>query len=120
MKPILMMGLCALAGGALMAADFPSQTFDIKAYGAKGDGVVLDSGAINKAIDAARAAGGGTVYLAAGTYLSGSIHLQSNVALYLGQGSRSWRRTIRWPTTRRSQTSGTNCRTMGTATSAIA
>ena len=87
MKPILMMGLCALAGGALMAADFPSQTFDIKAYGAKGDGVVLDSGAINKAIDAARAAGGGTVYLAAGTYLSGSIHLQSNVALYLGQGS---------------------------------
>jgi hypothetical protein len=35
MKPILMMGLFAVAGGALMAADFPSQTFDIKAYGAR-------------------------------------------------------------------------------------
>src|SRR5262245_34086924 len=61
--------------------------FDVKQYGAAGDGKTLDSPAINKAIDAANAAGGGTVYLTAGTYLSGSIHLKSNVTLYLDQGA---------------------------------
>jgi len=61
--------------------------FDVKGFGAKADGVALDSAAINKAIDAAHAAGGGTVYFSGGTYLSGSIHLQSNVAIYLAQGS---------------------------------
>jgi polygalacturonase len=61
--------------------------FDVKTYGAVGDGKTLDSPAINKAIDAANAAGGGTVYFIAGTYLSGSIHLKSNVTLYLDQGA---------------------------------
>lgn len=61
--------------------------FDVKQYGATGDGKTLDSPAINKAIDAANAAGGGTVYFTAGTYVSGSIHLKSNVTLYLDQGA---------------------------------
>ena len=61
--------------------------FDVRKYGAKGDGKALDSPAINKAIDAAAAAGGGTVLVPAGTYRSFSIRLKSNVALYLDQGA---------------------------------
>jgi polygalacturonase len=62
-------------------------TFDVRKFGAKGNGKALDSPAINKAIDAAATAGGGTVLVTAGTYRSFSIRLKSNVALYLDQGA---------------------------------
>ncbi len=66
----------------------PGETFfNVKNYGAKGDGKNMDSPGINKAIDAAAIAGGGTVYLPAGNYLSGSIHLKSNIALLIDQGA---------------------------------
>ncbi len=71
----------------LTSAPIWAATFDVKAYGAKADGKKLDTAAINKAIDAANAAGGGTVHFAAGTYLTGSIHLKSNVTLFLDRGS---------------------------------
>jgi polygalacturonase len=61
--------------------------YNIKNYGARGDGKTLDTNAINKAIDAAGAAGGGTVFFPAGTYLSFSIHLKSNITLYLDNGA---------------------------------
>src|ERR1700748_1492887 len=61
--------------------------YNIKTYGAVGDGKALDSKAINKAIETAADAGGGTVYFPAGNYLSGSIHLKSNISLYLDQGA---------------------------------
>jgi len=61
--------------------------FDIKSFGAKGDGKALDSPAINKTIDAASAAGGGTVFFPAGTYRGFSIRLKSNITLYFDQGS---------------------------------
>jgi polygalacturonase len=64
-----------------------SGAFDVRKFGAKGDGKALDSPAINKAIAAAAAAGGGTVLFTAGTYRSFSIRLKSNVALYLDQGA---------------------------------
>jgi polygalacturonase len=64
-----------------------TSAFDVKKFGAKGDGKALDSPAINKAIDAAAAAGGGTVLFTAGTYRSFSIRLKSNIALYLDQGA---------------------------------
>jgi polygalacturonase len=64
-----------------------TSAFDVKKFGAKGDGKALDSPAINKAIDAAAAAGGGTVLFTAGTYRSYSIRLKSNIALYLDQGA---------------------------------
>jgi polygalacturonase len=62
-------------------------TFDVKTLGAKADGKTVDRDAINKAIDAAVAAGGGTVYFPAGTYVTGSIRLRSNVTLQLEHGS---------------------------------
>lgn len=61
--------------------------FNVRAYGATGNGRTLDTPAINKAIEAAAAAGGGTVYVPAGTYASYSVHLKSNVALFLDQGA---------------------------------
>lgn len=61
--------------------------FDIKEYGAKGDGTTIDSPAVNKAIEAASAAGGGTVFFPAGTYACYSIRLKSNITLQIGQGA---------------------------------
>ena len=61
--------------------------YDVRAFGAVGDGKALDTVAINQAIDAAAAAGGGTVVFPAGTYASYSIHLKSNVGLYLDHGA---------------------------------
>ena len=73
----VMVPVCQLHGAA----------YDVKSYGAVGDGKTLDTAAINKAIDAAAAAGGGTVFLPAGTYASHSIHLKSNITLHLDQGA---------------------------------
>ena len=64
-----------------------SVVYDVRAFGAKGDGRTLDTPAINKAIEAAAAAGGGTVNFPAGTYLSVSIRLRSNITLQLNPGA---------------------------------
>jgi polygalacturonase len=61
--------------------------FEVKRFGARGDGKALDSPAINRTIDAAAAAGGGTVFFPAGRYRCFSIHLKSNIALYLDHGA---------------------------------
>jgi len=63
------------------------QFYNVRAFGAIGDGKTLDSPAINKAIDVCAGAGGGTVHLPAGTYLSGSIHLKSNIHLLIDAGA---------------------------------
>ena len=75
-----------LAGGTAAIAD----VFDVKDYGAVGDGATLDTAAVNSAIEDCNAAGGGTVLFPAGTYLSGSIHLKSNVTLYIDQVRQFW------------------------------
>jgi polygalacturonase len=61
--------------------------FDVTAFGATGDRRTIDSVAINRAIEAAAAAGGGTVYFRAGNYLCYSIRLKSKVAIYLDAGA---------------------------------
>ena len=72
---------------ASLAANAASVDYNVKDYGAKGDGTSLDHLAINKAIEAAVAAGGGRVVLPSGTYLCGSIRLKSNVELHLTPGA---------------------------------
>jgi polygalacturonase len=61
--------------------------YDVRAFGATGDGKTVDSPAINKAIEAAAAAGGGTVRFPAGSYLSFSIRLKSHITLQLDSGA---------------------------------
>jgi polygalacturonase len=62
-------------------------SYDVRKFGATGNGTTLDTPAINEAISAAAQAGGGTVYFPAGTYACYSIRLKSQVALYLDQGA---------------------------------
>ncbi len=81
-----MLGL-PLNGIAQTAPAGHARVFDVEAFGAKGDGVTLDTPAINRAIEAAAAAGGGPVNFPAGNYLCHSIHLKSNVALLLAPGA---------------------------------
>jgi polygalacturonase len=102
LSALLLLGFAALSPPITQAAgDPPAATpnaartsaggnagvFDVRAFGAAGDGTTLDTDAINRAIDAAHAAGGGTVRFPAGTYLSASIRLKSNVSVYLEAGS---------------------------------
>jgi polygalacturonase len=61
--------------------------FDVRSFGAVGDGKAIDTPAVNRAIEAAVAAGGGTVRFPAGTYVCYSIHLKSNVVLNLDMGT---------------------------------
>ena len=77
--------LLMLIAQAVQAA---TGVYHVRDYGAKGDGKTLDHIAINKAIEAANADGGGQVVLSAGTYLCGSIRMKSNVDLHLTAGAR--------------------------------
>jgi polygalacturonase len=83
--------LIGLPGSALAADDAQGAralVYDVRAFGAIGDGKTIDSPAITRAIDEAAAAGGGTVYFRAGNYLCYSIHLKSKVAIYLDAGAK--------------------------------
>ncbi len=82
--------LSAAEGAAEMGhpeQSFATAFYDVRALGAAGDGKTIDSLAINQAIGAAAAGGGGTVYFRAGNYLCYSIHLKSKVAIYLDAGA---------------------------------
>jgi polygalacturonase len=81
------LGAAAAPAGAQAHSTAASAQYDVKAFGAKGDGESLDTAAINRAIETAASAGGGAVHFPAGNYLCYSIHLKSNVTLYLGPGA---------------------------------
>lgn len=95
-RDFLRTGSLGVAAVALPAASIAAQSnqpsaapvlFDVRSYGATGDGKTIDTPAVNRAIEAAAAAGGGVVVFPAGMYLCFSIHLKSNVRLHLEQGS---------------------------------
>jgi polygalacturonase len=83
--PIVSLAASAQEGTGI--APGASGIFDVRKYGAKGDGKTLDTDAVNRSIEAAATAGGGVVLFPAGTYLCFSIHLKSQVHLLLAQGS---------------------------------
>lgn len=66
---------------------FPDREFDIARFGATPDGATACTGAFRSAIAACHAAGGGRVVVPPGKYLTGPIHLQSNVELHLAEGA---------------------------------
>ncbi len=61
--------------------------YNVLKYGAKNDSSRLATAAISKAIDEASKAGGGTVYFPAGKYLTGPIHLKSNITVFIDAGA---------------------------------
>ena len=76
---------CSLIGGCQS-----SPAWNVKDFGATGDGKSLDTAAVNQAIVAAAKAGGGVVHFTPGNYLCYSIHLQSNITLQLDRGDEPW------------------------------
>ncbi len=86
MKTTIFLFICILSTAVLQARP-ADNIYDVRHFGARGDGKHLDSPAINKAIAKAAATGGGTVLIPAGTYLCGSIHLQSNIHLLIDTGA---------------------------------
>lgn len=80
---VLVFGFNASFAGPVKTTPF----FDVTTCGAVGDGKTLCTQAIQKAVDACREAGGGTVYVPAGKFLSGAIFLKSNVTLHISEGS---------------------------------
>jgi hypothetical protein len=66
----------------LITADVKKTVFDVKMYGAKGDGLTDDTAAIEAAITALDAASGGALYFPAGTYIVGNIACVDNMEIY--------------------------------------
>lgn len=67
----------------LANSDFGARVYNIRDYGAKGDGVALDTTALQATIDACNRDGGGTVLVPAGTFQIGTVELKSNVTLHI-------------------------------------
>ncbi|NNM85613.1 MAG: hypothetical protein HKL96_07640 [Phycisphaerales bacterium] len=65
----------------------PDDIYNIQSFGAKGDGLTLDTAAIQKAVNTCAHWGGGTVLVPPGIYLTGTIVLASHVTLYLKSGA---------------------------------
>lgn len=68
----------------------PEKIFNVKDFGAIGDGAANDTAAIQRTLDAAAVAGGGIVTFAPGVYLSGSIFIGDNTEFNLPKGSTIW------------------------------
>ncbi|RKR80920.1 pectate lyase-like protein [Mucilaginibacter gracilis] len=86
---LLAIGNCALAQfpginlPKVKQVGFKTDTFNIKQYNAKGDGITLNTKSINDAITACSTKGGGVVLVQGGVWLTGPIDLKSNVNLHL-------------------------------------
>lgn len=66
---------------------FPDRTVNIRDHGAVGDGATMNTKAIASAIAACAKAGGGKVLMPAGVWLTGPIHLKSNINLHIAEGA---------------------------------
>jgi polygalacturonase len=75
------------ADSSSLSAPTPARIFDVRQFGAQGNGKTVDTAAIQKALDECGKAGGGTVRFTAGTYLSQPVSLRSKTTLLLEQGA---------------------------------
>lgn len=71
----------------LFQALYSQQFYNVLHYGAKNDSSKLCTKAVAAAIDAASKKGGGTVYFPAGKYLTGPVHLKSNITVFIDAGA---------------------------------
>ena len=85
--PTLLFGSCWLRAAEASAPPAPVAAFNVRDFGATGDGRTKDTAALQKALDACTAAGGGTVVVPAGVYLTGSVVLGANTTLKLERGA---------------------------------
>jgi polygalacturonase len=81
----LLLVCCAML--CVDAATAPGGLYNVRDFGAMGDGVKLETAALNRAVETCARAGGGTVYVPAGTYLTGTIRLKSNITLWIDSGA---------------------------------
>jgi len=89
---LIMVIIGNLSGMQISATEFrqyasSSAYYNVFDYGAKANGKEKDTHSVQLAIDSCSRQGGGTIYFPPGTYLCGSLHLKSNVALFLDHGS---------------------------------
>jgi polygalacturonase len=87
MKTGLSLMAALVLGLAACPAAVSTNTFDVRGFGAKGDGATLDTQAIQSALDACGNAGGGTVLFPKGTYLSQPIQLRTQTTVLLEAGA---------------------------------
>jgi polygalacturonase len=71
-----------------VANDAGTRVYNVRDYGAKGDGSALDTVAVQTAIDSCNRDGGGTVVIPAGTFQVGAVELKSNVTLHISAGGK--------------------------------
>lgn len=72
---------------SIVVPEFRNADFNIDDFGAIGDGITDCSESIDEAIKACSAQGGGKVIVPSGTYLTGAVHLRSNVNLHISEGA---------------------------------
>ena len=95
-RALALLVLCATQSAGVLVAQpmpeiqvpsFPDRMVNIKDQGAVGDGLTMNTEIINSAIQACAKAGGGTVLIPPGTWLTGPIRLESNINLHLEKGA---------------------------------
>src|SRR5579872_4610710 len=87
------LGASSAAGAGLLATPVAAaqgsgsaagvRTYNIRDFGAKGDGTTLDTAALQAAIDACHKDQGGTVLVPAGVFVIGTVEMKSNVTLHI-------------------------------------
>lgn len=82
--------LCGLAGRLILVALCQVHPWNVKDHGARGDKQANDTTAIQATIDKCADAGGGTVYIPAGDYRCGQLHVKTGVTLHVEAGATLW------------------------------
>ena len=84
---LLLVSAIVSIGAAARAEIAKPKIFNIRSYGAVGDGEALETESVQKTIDACHEAGGGVVWIPAGRFVIGTVQVKSNVTLSLDHGA---------------------------------